>query len=1076
MSKSWQWLIVVFMQSAPRHGRTAIWLALFIVLGAWLHAAEPGGRNQDLMVRVWGADEGMPSASVTSLAQTPEGYLWVGTLSSGLLRFDGVRFTDYSEDNTPELSTLRGVRRLMVDQVGRLWVSTYSHTLILWDHKGFQMVLANAERPEQLLWSSQDQVIFLDAGGKLLWGVRTDDGWSWQKFELPRSQAEPQVCADSDGRVWFLRSENEIWQWADGRTNILGLPPGLEHQRIHALVTDVQGRIWAGTDQMLAQWQKDHFVKMNPPSDEGPLSVKRIVPAGSSLWVEANGRMRRLSNRQWVAESEAWKRELGPAGRLSFLQGERNGGLWGSRADLGLVHVESDGTMIRLTTDDGLPSNVIRFAFNDREGDTWTGYDRGGLVQIHPRLFRAIGRPQGLAALVNSVCMDPGGTLWIGSHSGEVFRYQNGQCTNLMFPRGAGEGNSVVTADAAGRIWIATSTDGLVLYENGKPRVVADQKKLRRTVRLMLPARDGRLWIATGDIIWAVKDEELTKLYESPKVSQGSYYLAALGESADGTIWAGTFDGVLLRYDATRFERVEPPGFTQLGRLWSICPTPDGGLWIGTSKGGLLRYVNGTFRRYTIQDGLPSDCIVQVLVDTPGNLWLGTEAGIVRIAEAGLARFDRGEISSVPLSLYGKVDGLPTIGSAVEFQPNCWHGQNDELWFAMVGSVASVQPKEVRVNPIPPSVGIEEVWANGQRVWPARRGAVLFTSGASNGTPVFSQTAPFRLGPGRQDLEIVFAALSLDSPQGVRCRYQLTGLDTKWIGSTGERRVTYRGLAPGQYAFRLQACNRDGLWNENQAEIRLIVMPYFWQTAWFSPVMTLGLVMLVAAAVGMPLRARHRRRLAQLKRQRDVEQERVRVAHDLHDDLGAGLAQIGLIGALAQRLTNSPERMREHLQKITVRSRELVIALDEIVWAISPKHDSAASLSSYLCDYAQEFLRPAMISCRLDVAPNQPGSTLTSNQRHQIFLAFKEALTNAVRHAQATAVWIRIGSDEGELWVMVEDNGKGLPANAHGSGADGLVNMCERLSKMGGRCEIQNRPAGGTSVRFRLPIEAKSQL
>jgi len=216
----------------------------------------------------------------------------------------------------------------------------------------------------------------------------------------------------------------------------------------------------------------------------------------------------------------------------------------------------------------------------------------------------------------------------------------------------------------------------------------------------------------------------------------------------------------------------------------------------------------------------------------------------------------------------------------------------------------------------------------------------------------------------------------------------------------------------------------------------------------------------------------------QIEQRRIMEQERARVAQDLHDDLGAGLAQIGLIGALAQRPTSVPGRTQQHLAEITDKSREMVTVLDEIVWAINPKHDSTTSVSSYLCDYAQEFLRPAAIACRLDVPPAQPALALNSTQRHQLFLAFKEALTNVVKHAQAAEVWIRIAASDGNLSVAVEDNGKGMPSRNGGltgdRNGDGTKNMRTRLEQIGGRCEIRPRPGGGTIVSFRLAANAKA--
>ncbi len=211
----------------------------------------------------------------------------------------------------------------------------------------------------------------------------------------------------------------------------------------------------------------------------------------------------------------------------------------------------------------------------------------------------------------------------------------------------------------------------------------------------------------------------------------------------------------------------------------------------------------------------------------------------------------------------------------------------------------------------------------------------------------------------------------------------------------------------------------------------------------------------------------------QIEQRRLLEQERTRVAQDLHDDLGAGLAQIGLIGALAQRPNTAPARAQDHLFVITEKSRDMITVLDEIVWAINPKHDSATAVGSYLCDYAQDFLRATSIACRFDVTHAHVAQMLDSTRRHQLFLAFKEALTNVVKHAQATEVWVRISSAAGELSVTVEDNGRGIPEPAPTKQRNGTLNMHSRLAQIGGRCEIQPRPGGGTIVCFHLPTNPK---
>jgi signal transduction histidine kinase len=207
----------------------------------------------------------------------------------------------------------------------------------------------------------------------------------------------------------------------------------------------------------------------------------------------------------------------------------------------------------------------------------------------------------------------------------------------------------------------------------------------------------------------------------------------------------------------------------------------------------------------------------------------------------------------------------------------------------------------------------------------------------------------------------------------------------------------------------------------------------------------------------------------QVEQRRVVEEERSRVAQDLHDDLGAGLAEVAILGALANNPAIQRDKQEGYLHRLTELARILVTGLDEIVWAINPKHDSNASVSGYLCDYAQEFLHPTGMACRIGVARDLPERALNAHERHQLFLAFKETLTNVVKHAEATEVWVRIGADEQAFWVAVEDNGRGLGWNETRQNRNGLANMEKRMNQIGGECDIKDRPDGGTMVQFRLP-------
>ncbi len=206
------------------------------------------------------------------------------------------------------------------------------------------------------------------------------------------------------------------------------------------------------------------------------------------------------------------------------------------------------------------------------------------------------------------------------------------------------------------------------------------------------------------------------------------------------------------------------------------------------------------------------------------------------------------------------------------------------------------------------------------------------------------------------------------------------------------------------------------------------------------------------------------------ERRGEIEQERTRVAQDLHDELGSTLTEISMLGTLARTPALPPTDREHYLDKLTHASRAVVATLDEIVWAVNPKYDSVASLASYYSLFAQRFLNLAGIACRLQVAEIFPNAPLDSRLRHGIFLAFKEALNNAVRHSGASQILIAMEVVENQLKIAVVDNGRGFNPADRMPGSDGLANIQERMSKLGGRCEITSEPGKGTTIEFWLPL------
>ena len=278
-------------------------------------------------------------------------------------------------------------------------------------------------------------------------------------------------------------------------------------------------------------------------------------------------------------------------------------------------------------------------------------------------------------------------------------------------------------------------------------------------------------------------------------------------------------------------------------------------------------------------------------------------------------------------------------------------------------------------------------------------------------------------------------------------------------------------MPPGDYVFEVVACNSDGVWTEQAAELGLVVEPHFYETKWFRGGVMLATLAGFTGYSFLFARRRARRRIAELKRQGEIEHERTRIAQDLHDDLGSALSEISFLGTMGRPETTNPSEVSSRFNSIVERARSMAQSLDEIVWAVNPVNDTLASTVSYLCSRAQERSRAAGVHCRLDVAAELPPLVLLSELRHNVLLSVTEAITNVTKHAQATEVWLRIQIREGTLVICVEDNGRGFEAALESGVRNGLSNMRRRCKHLGGEFQLQSSPGQGAKVTFQLPLK-----
>ena len=466
---------------------------------------------------------------------------------------------------------------------------------------------------------------------------------------------------------------------------------------------------------------------------------------------------------------------------------------------------------------------------------------------------------------------------------------------------------------------------------------------------------------------------------------------------------------------------------------------------------------------FTRAQGLPDEVISQILEDDSGSLWLGSNQGIFRVNRAELEQVAEGRAARLNVITYGRAEGMESAQCTGGFHPAGLRGRDGKLWFSTVKGLVMVEPKHIAVNQTPPAVVLEQVLVDGR----------------VQGVQPSPASTNLTLSPAAQRLEIQFTATSLVAPERNRFRHRLEGLEREWIEDGPQRSAAYQRLPPGRYRFRVAACNADGVWNESGAALDLHVLPPFWKTWWFGTAASLIVLGGGGSTVRYASIRRLRRKLQFLQEQHAVEKERARIAQDIHDELGASLTRIALLTDLGHKHRERPEEVAADLSKISVSARDAVRAMDAIVWAVNPRNDSLDHFANYVSQFAEEFFRLTPIRCRLDIPADLPECPLSTEARHQLFLAVKECLNNVVRHSGATEAWLRLRCEERgfsnsqqELAVVIEDNGNGFSTEQPPTGHDGLANIRSRVEALGGRFALESAAGKGTRVRMNLPLPA----
>lgn len=802
---------------------------------------------------------------------------------------------------------------------------------------------------------------------------------------------------------------------------------------------DTTGQLWLKSARGLKLYQHGKWRDVPVPGTATLIATPRreggmwVAREARLRFVTADGKGRDVATVPWAGQS-----------RVSCLEEDSRGRLWIGTVDYGL-YCFSGGEFQEV-----MPSaSSISCLWEDLHGDMWAGTRGSGLVRISDRQFFIHDLNSGLRSqFVRSLAQDTAGRMWLATAEGGLGRWEKGAWNWLGEENGwrRYEPMSILPSSDGG-VWISTANRNLLRWANGKlTRQNLGPKPPDEAFMGFLEDRKKRLWMVTDNSgVYCLDNNKLTRYSTSQGLPSG--LIRCLVEDENGEIWAGDWEGGIAQWKDKRFEIVrKPSGHRDAVR--SMVAT-NGALWIGTSAGGLLRFKSGQTARISIDEGLPDVCIQQLLLDGRGSLWGCTAHTLFQIPMAQLNAVADGKLEKVTAISYGRNDGLPDLSFAAWCDPRSWRTADGELWFATANGAVHFHPGSLRETK-PPQVFLEQMFYDGK---PAT-------------APALQQLRP---GPGR--VEFRFTAPCLIAPERVRFRYQLTGVDRDWIDAGAARTATYASIPPGHHEFRVMASSPDGVWGTKPATISLAVHPFFWQTNWFfAGIAAVGAGGCVWAARRATVR-RLNRRLEQLRQQQALDRERARIAQDIHDELGANLTSIGLLADLGVRHKMDSNVVARELSQISQTARESVAAMDAIVWALNPRNDSLDHFANYVAQFTRDFFRPTQLRTRLDLPPNLPEHPMNAETRHQLFLIVKESFNNIVRHAQATEVSLEVACCNGDLRLVIADNGKGLPAHAAAEGQDGLMNLQERVKGMGGNLNIESDRERGTRLEFVVPLK-----
>jgi signal transduction histidine kinase/ligand-binding sensor domain-containing protein len=924
---------------------------------------------------------------------------------SGLLRFDGIRPVSWQPPMGEHLPSAR-ITTLLVTRDGRLWIGTDAG-------------LAS--------WKDGTLITYPGVAGQMVDTLAEDaDGTVWVgTATIP----EARLCA--------IRAAVQCLG-QDGRFG-----PG-----VFSLFPE-RGTVWVGAATGLWRWSANDGTRHEIP---GPSrSPSGIIRTASGAMLIANGGdIQQLVDGQFHPYRIPGVDRPFHARRL-FL--DRDGGLWITTAGRGLVHVHGERADL-FTRTDGLSGNDVYAVYEDREANVWVATEEG-LDRFRELAVTTVSGQRGAGTVQTSAVLQArDGSVWLATAEGLSRRTDRGMTAYRTRDGLPNDQAGTLFEDSAGRI-LASTLGGLAVFGDGR---FTPLRLNTRVVYNIVEDRKGSLWLNDQELglIHAV-NETIAERIPWTTFGHKDHSTALAADSARGGLWIGFYNGGVAWFKGggmrASYGTAEGLGG---GRVSQLQLGDDGTLWAATA-GGLSRIAEGgRITTLTTRNGLPCDTVQWMLEDDDHAVWLLTSCGLIRIVATEFRAWRDAPGRLVAYTLFDNTEGVRTQPTALGYTPAAAKKGDGRLLWVTTDGLAVVDPRHLPADTLPPQVHIEQVTAD-------RNVYQLVTS---RGVGV-------RLPPGVHELHIDYTTTTLRMPEKVRFRYKLEGVDRDWQEVGTRRQAFYTDLGPRQYRFRVAAMNSSGVWSREDATVDFSVAPAYYETIWFRALAAATVVGLVWTAHRIRVRIveRHEREILALNERmmKAQEQERIRIAGELHDGVMQQMLSVTMMLGTAKRRIDDPPKAKAMIDQIQEKMVQVGSDLRQLSHGLHPPMLQEAGLPAAVRAYCDEFSAASgvQVFCECDESARE----LSRGAALALFRVVQEALGNAAKHARATRITVRLTRTNRMVSLVISDNGVGFdPGHVNAASGLGLIMMRERATQLNGTFEVTTTPGRGTTIEVVIPF------